>query len=470
MSRESILNKERRFLGLNGDFWWFWNGQVISNLGSSVTAFILPLLVFKITGSAIDLGIATAANFLPYLLFGLLIGALTDRVKRKQMMIIVDLGRALIIILIPVLWFFNVLSVWPIYLVGFLNTILSIFFNSGQFAVMPSLVKKDELVTANGYISASFSAASIVGPFLAGLLIALVPAQLFLFIDAASFIVSAVSLAAIRANFNSEPRKKKTTIFADIKEGLQYVFKHPVLRNIAIMMALVNFFGGPRESQIVLLASQQLHANSTQIAWLYSAGTIGVILLTGSAGFWRKHFAFNVVALGALILCGICTFALAFTTIYWIALPLWACMQGCIILFNLNSSSLRQAIVPNHMLGRVLSVAMVLAWSTIPLGALAGGAIIQAMNNITTPVYAVMGIVFVIVPSIFAFTALGRADHYIELRKAEEAAEKEAAEKEAAEKEAAEQLQVQKMVVEMMESGGALEQPLSVTSSVPEGD
>ena len=235
------------------------------------------------------------------------------------------------------------------------------------------------------------------------------------------------------------------------------------------MMALVNFFGGPRESQIVLLASQQLHANSTQIAWLYSAGTIGVILLTGSAGFWRKHFAFNVVALGALILCGVCTFALAFTTVYWIALPLWACIQGCIILFNLNSSSLRQAIVPNHMLGRVLSVAMVLAWSTIPLGALVGGSIIQAMNNVTTPVYAVMGVVFVIVPGFFAFTALGRADHYIELRKAEETAE--AAEKEKAAKELAEKEQTEQMLVEMLETGeAALGESIIATSGITEGD
>ncbi|HVU68902.1 MAG TPA: MFS transporter [Ktedonobacteraceae bacterium] len=468
---ESIVTRKKLFLGLTGDFWWFWTGQVISNLGSSITTFVLPLLVLKITGSAIDLGIATAANFLPYLLFGLLIGAWTDRVKRRQMMIIVDLARAFIIALIPILWFFNVLSVWPIYLVGFANTVLSIFFNSGQFAGVPSLVEKDKLVTANGYISASFSTASVVGPFLAGLLIVLMPSQLFLWIDAASFVVSALTLAVIRTNFNTEARKKKTTILTDIKEGLVYVFRHPVLRNIAIMMALVNFFGGPRESQIVLLASNQLHADSTEIAWIYSAGTIGIVLLTGSAGFWRKHFSFNVVALGALILCGLCTFALAFTTIYWLALPLWAIIQGCIILFNLNNSSLRQAIVPNNMLGRVLSVSMVTAWSTIPLGALAGGAVTQAFNNFTTPVYAVMGVIFVVVPAFFAFTALGRADHYIELRKAEEA--QEAAAKEQAEKEqqqeqlaalAETQEQPAAAELEQVEALEAQEQPISAAT------
>jgi MFS family permease len=305
-------------------------------------------------------------------------------------------------------------------------------------------------------------------------LIVLMPSQLFLWIDAASFVVSALTLTMIRTNFNTEARKKKTSIFTDIKEGLLYVFHHPVLRNIAIMMALVNFFGGPRESQIVLLASNQLHANSTEIAWIYSAGTIGVVLLTGSAGFWRKHFSFNVVALGALILCGLCTFALAFTTIYWLSLPLWACIQGCIILFNLNSSSLRQAIVPNNMLGRVLSVSMVTAWSTIPLGALAGGAVTQAFDNHTTPVYAVMGVVFVIVPAIFAFTALGRADHYIELRKAEEAQEAAAkAQAEKAQEEQQEQLaalaetqeQPAAAELEQLESLDAQEQPISAATS-----
>src|SRR5438270_13085312 len=88
---------------LNSDFWKYWTGQTISNLGGSITLFALPLLVYKLTGSALNLGITTAATFLPYLLFGLILGAWTDQVDRKRMMIGTDIGRALIVASIPLM-------------------------------------------------------------------------------------------------------------------------------------------------------------------------------------------------------------------------------------------------------------------------------------------------------------------------------------------------------------------------------
>src|SRR5437660_438151 len=149
---------------LSSDFWKYWTGQTISNLGSSITLFALPLLVYKLTGSAINLGLSAAANTLPYLLFGLVLGAWTDRVNRKRMMIFTDIARALIIALIPVLARLGTLNVWWIYAVGFVHSTLTICFESGQFAAIPNLVNQDDLVTANGRIQASYSGASILGP------------------------------------------------------------------------------------------------------------------------------------------------------------------------------------------------------------------------------------------------------------------------------------------------------------------
>src|SRR5437870_10971438 len=103
---------------LSADFWKFWTGQTISQLGSSFTQFATPLLIFKLTHSAVNLGIATAANFVPYLLFGLIIGAWVDRVDRKRLMIAVDLMRAAVIATIPLLSVLHVLHVWQIYLIG----------------------------------------------------------------------------------------------------------------------------------------------------------------------------------------------------------------------------------------------------------------------------------------------------------------------------------------------------------------
>src|SRR6476469_5259802 len=143
------------------DFWKFWAGQTISNLGSSFTEFALPLLIFKLTGSALNLAISSATTFLPYLLFGLLIGAWVDRVDRKRLMIVTDLLRALLLASIPLLAALDMLSVWWIYAAGFLISTLTIGFNSAEFAAIPSLIAHDDtsagqaLVTANGRIQAS---------------------------------------------------------------------------------------------------------------------------------------------------------------------------------------------------------------------------------------------------------------------------------------------------------------------------
>src|SRR5215213_2832912 len=126
------------------DFWKFWVGQTISNLGSSFTDFALPLLIFKLTGSALNLAISSATTFLPYLLFGLVIGAWVDRVDRKRLMIVTDLLRALLLASIPLLAALDMLSVWWIYIAGFLISTLTIGFNSAEFAAIPSLVARGD--------------------------------------------------------------------------------------------------------------------------------------------------------------------------------------------------------------------------------------------------------------------------------------------------------------------------------------
>src|SRR5215831_18533799 len=203
MSVNTTRDKRLPISKLNSDFWKYWTGQTISNLGSSITLFALPLLVYKLTGSALNLGITTAAEFLPYLLFGLLLGAWTDRVNRKRMMIGTDIARALIITSIPLLYAFGLLTVWWIYVVGFIHATLTICFEAGQFAAIPSLVNQDDLVTANGRIQASYSGASIIGPLLAGVLVTMVPLAALMLIDAFSFLVSSFSLALIRISFNT---------------------------------------------------------------------------------------------------------------------------------------------------------------------------------------------------------------------------------------------------------------------------
>jgi predicted MFS family arabinose efflux permease len=395
------------------DFWKFWAGQTISQLGSSFTAFALPLLVYKLTGSSVSLAIGTAAYFLPYLLFGLVIGAWVDRVDRRRMMIAVDLGRALVIAVIPILAYADALSVWWIYGGAFVISTLTIAFDSGEFAALPNLVSKDDLVTANGRLQASYSAAMIVGPLLAGVLLAVVEVETVFIVDAASFVASGISLALVRTSFNPDELPERKHILHDVGEGLRYVLHHPVLRNISLMMALINFVSATAFTQLVLFASVELDASDTQIAVLYAAGAAGVVCLGLSAGRLRRRLSFSVAALGAMMLEGVLGILFGLNNVFAVGLVLWAAISGLGLFFNINTVSLRQQIVPSHMLGRVVSIASVLAWSAIPLGALLGGWAIEATDDVAL-VYAVIGALTFVIAFAFRFTALGRADDYLE--------------------------------------------------------
>ena len=408
---------------LSLDFWKFWTGQTISNLGSSFTQWAIPLLVYRLTHSAVNLGVATAATFLPYLLFGLLIGAWMDRVDRKRAMIALDSLNTLVILSVPLVATFWHLSVWWIYGVTFLQSTVFIAFSAGEFAAIPSLVSSDDLVTANGRIQATYSAAQVAGPVLAGLLVAFMPLQWVLAFDAGSFAISTLSLALVRSSFNapSEERPKEvTSIFHDVAEGLRYVIGHPVLRNISLMMALINFAGATLFTQLVLFASVRLDASTREIGVLFAAGSAGVVVTGLLAGRLRKRFSFTALAMTSLMLMGAVEIVFAGMRWFWAAVPLWAAAQGLGILFNINTGSLRQAIVPNHLLSRILSIAGVLAWSAIPAGALVGGWVIKATGNVAL-VYGVIGLVEICIAAFFRFfTALGDAQRYVDERKAEE--------------------------------------------------
>jgi MFS family permease len=414
MSGMTTQARGRRRCLLSGDLGRFWVGQTISNLGSSFTFFALPLLVFKLTGSPINLGITTAAEFVPYLLFGLVIGAWVDRVDRKRLLIATDLARAAVIATIPLLAAADALSVGWVYAVAFCSATLTVAFDAAQFAAIPSLVPSgDDLVSANGRVHASYSAAQIAGPLLAGLLITVAPVQQVLWVDAASFLVSAGTLLLIGRAFNA-PRdgEARRTIRHDVVDGLRYVLGHPVLRNISAMMALINLVGATVYTQLVVFAKRQLDASDTRVALLYSAGSAGVVLLSLAAGPLRRRLSFSVAALGALLVDGLLTVVLAATRWYWAALLLWAAISGLGIFFNINTGSLRQQIVPNHLLGRVISIAGVLAWSAIPVGALAGGWAVERTGSVAL-VYGVIGALVALIALAFSFGPLGHAERYL---------------------------------------------------------
>ncbi len=394
------------------DFGKFFVGQTISNLGNSITFFAAPILVYHLTGSALDLGVTTAVQMLPYLLFGLVIGAWVDRVDRRRLMIAADLARAGVIASIPAAAAFGWLSVFWIYGATFVAATISIAFDAAQFAAIPSLVATDDLVAANGRIQASFSAATVLGPLLAGTLLTVMPVADIFTLDALSFLASALSLGLIRRSFNhaDDSNAEVGSLGRDIVDGLRYVLGHPVLRAISLMMALINFIGSTTAAQLVFFAHRRLGADDSRVGLLYAAGSVGVVVTSLIAGRLRRRWSFGQVALGALMVGGALNLLLALVSNYWTALPIWALFDGAGILFNINTGSLRQAIVPNHLLGRVISIAGVLAWSAIPLGTTLGGVAVERTS--IQFVYAIIGAATMAIAAAFAFSPIGRAECY----------------------------------------------------------
>ncbi len=401
-------------VGAGRDFWVFWGGQTISNMGNAITFLVIPLLIFKLTGSALNLAIATAAEFIPYLLFGLWLGAAVDRLDRRKVMIVADIGRALMLLSIPTLASAGALHVWWVYLVGFANSTMGIAFNTAEFASIPHLVNRNNLVNANGRIQASYSVATVAGPLVAGVFLGIASPETVLLFDSVTFVISIVSLVFIRRSLNPASREseERVPLRRDVGEGLRYVWSHPVLRAISIMMALINFVSVTTTAQLVFFAKEQFNASDGRVSLLFSAGGAGVVILSLSAGLLRRRWSFGKVALGALMMNGLLIAAFALAPSYWIALPLWGISAGFGILFNINTGSLRQTIVPDHLLGRVGSVAAVLAWSGIPLGSFLGGLAIEWSGSVVM-VYIGVGIIMALIAAVFSFSALGNAEQYL---------------------------------------------------------
>ncbi len=399
---------------LQGDFWKFWSGQSISTLGSSVTSFALPLLIFKLTNSPLNLALTIVFSVLPYLLFGLSIGAWVDRTNRKRVMIFTDCARALVIASIPLLAFLGLLSVWWIYAVSFVNATFTIAFTAANFAAIPSIVEADDLVAANGYIQASFSMAGISGPLIAGILLVRVSLPQLLLIDAASFFISATTLLLIKRSFNTSAGETKVAagMGQAILEGLHYVLRSPLLFWLILLLLFFNFILPTAEVQIVWYAKEWLGASDAQIGLLYASDGLGVIVFSLLAHRLRKRWSFGVITLGSVMVLGLLTALMAFTHWYTLVLMIWSLRGGVDVLFLISTYSITQRIVPNALLGRVITFIRVLTWPTGALGALLGGFVIAQTANVGL-VYGGIGLLIFLLAGAFWFTPLGHAEQYV---------------------------------------------------------
>ncbi len=362
------------------DFVRFWSAGAVSHVGDAITRLALPLAaIMSLGASPLAVGVLGAAQFAPFLIVGLPVGALVDRLARKRrVMVLTDIGRALTIGSIPVAYALGLLTLPHLVAVAFVHGCLSALFDVASSAYLPALVNRQDLVDANGKLELARSGAQIVGPGAAGVLVELVTAPLALAADAISFLGSALLLSRIRRreSGSEEPRGPRTTLVREVIEGTSYVFREPRVRAVALTALLANLFRSVLLAVLLIYLIREAHAPAGAIGVAFAVGNVGFVVGALIAASLSRRFGVGPTMQTAVSLFGpaalIVAVAPAELAVYAVGVMILLDSFG-IGVHGVNQMSLRQAITPERLRGRMSATVRLLILGAIPLGTMLGG-------------------------------------------------------------------------------------------------
>lgn len=378
----------QRFTGLwrHHDFLRLWAAQTVSLFGTQVTTLALPLTaVLVLDATAGQMGLLTALSTLPFLLIGLFAGAWVDRMRRRPILIAADLGRALLFVSIPVAAALDRLSIEQLYTVALLAGALTVFFDVAYQSYLPSLVQRSDLVEGNSKLEISNSTARVVGPGVAGALAQVFSAPAAMLLDSFSFLLSALFLRGIRQpEAAPERRDGGGSIWQEIGEGLTAVLRHPLLRPIVASTAVSNLCGGIVTAVFVLFLTEELGLSPSVIGLTYTIGSLGAVGAALLAAPAARRFGVGPSIIGGKMLIAASALLLPLAggpvVVAATVLIIYRLLGSGTIISNVNQVSLRQTITPGRMQGRVNATSRFVTWATLPLGALLGGLLGEAIG------------------------------------------------------------------------------------------
>ena len=364
-------------LRTNRDFIVVLGGQAVSALGDAITLTALPLLVLFLTGSGSLLGIVAVLQLLPNLLLGLPAGALADRWDRRRLMLWADAGRAVLTAVIPVSHWLGLPTIAVILIVAAPINALRVLSDAAFTSAVPALVGREHLGRANGYLEAALSVPFIVGPAIAGVLVATIGAATTLALDAASFAASAVSLAFVRRTLRAERPAEMPRILADIKEGIAFLWNHAVLRSLVAYFAVATTVTAALLPALAYYLTVDRPHGAELFGLVGSAWSVGYLLgslLAGRLG--GKRVGARMLACGAVI--GAMLILIASSTAPAVYLGAGFFVGAALAVQLVSYMTLRATITPDELLGRVGSTARTVTLGLQPLGLLAAGALLDA--------------------------------------------------------------------------------------------
>ena len=370
----------------DGDFVRFWTGESVSQLGAAVTQIALPLVaLLTLEASAAEVGLLRAAEFLPYLLLTLPAGALVDRVRRRPLMIGCDLWRAAVLFLVPLAAWLGGLSLPLLVAVTAAAGAATVLFDVAYLSLVPSLVRRDQVVAANAALETSRSAATVAGPGLAGVLTGLLRPAGVLLVDAASYVVSAVCLLLVRrpeapaARPDGAPKGLRAA-----GAGLRQLRRSPVLGPVTLYLAASNLVWSAFETVFLVFLVRELDLGAAAVGLVLGLGNVGLVLGAATSSSLARRLGIGpVLLLGAAVEVG--GFAvLAGAPSGPLAVPVLVAGQlvvtTALLWFNVQSISLRQTVTPPAVLGRVNAAVRLVGFGTIPIGAAVGGLLGDAIG------------------------------------------------------------------------------------------
>jgi MFS family permease len=387
------------------DFMKLWTGQTISQFGSQISQLGIPLVaIIVLDASAFEVASLATVEFMPFLLFTLPAGVWVDRLPRRAVLIAGDVGRALLLLSIPVAFAADVLTLGQLYVVGFLTGICTVFFDVAYQSYLPALVERDEIVEGNSKLELTHSAAQTAGPGAAGGLIGLFTAPYAILLDAISFAVSGGFLASIR---KAEPPPAqsadgtKPRMRTELWEGLRYVLSHRYLLPQAICTATSNFFTSVAFSIFLVYAVRRLDLSAAVIGIVFALGNVGTIVGAVVAARLSRRFGVGPTTLAMSLLWGPAFLLVPLAPASFpepVLVVSWVVFGFAVVVYNITQLSLRQAITPMRLQGRMNSVMRFIVWGTIPLGSLVGGALASAIGLRETLFVGAIGASFAFLP------------------------------------------------------------------------
>ena len=393
---------QRTGLWRNGDFLWLWSSQTVSQFGSQVSQLALPLVAIVVLHeSAFAVAMLGMVEFLPFLLFSLPAGVWVDRLRRKPILVFADVLRAAALASVPIAYWLDGLTIWQLYVVGFVVGVGTVFFDVAYQSYLPTLVKRDELSDGNSKLEISRSAAQLGGPGLAGVLIGLLTAPVAVLADAISFVVSGVLITRIRTTEPEPATADRRSLLSELWEGLRYVLGNQYVRAMAASVAIFNFFGNVGGSILLVYLVRELGLSATTIGVVLGVGNVGFLVgailarrVEARIGVGRTIVCSSLVAVPGLLLVPLAPHDFAVPVL----IASGVIVGFAIVLYNVTAISLMQAITPDRLLGRMNASRRFFVWGVIPLGAITGGVLATTIGLRPTLFVGAIGASLAVLP------------------------------------------------------------------------